>query len=170
MGRLDGKEVLFINPHCQEFMMRRYADIVPEGPQIKGRHFTELLVNAFEQGRLKPKKQKIKVSYHDPCHLARGLRIHEAPRKVLSFLGVELVEMKRNREDTYCCGAGGSDRVFSNFTDWVAAQRIKEFKETGAELLITACPYCKEAFKRVLSSEERERVRDLIELVDEQTA
>jgi len=169
MKRLDGKEVIFINPHAQEFMLKRYPEIVSGGPQILGRHFSELLKDSFEEGRLSAKRQKIKASYHDPCHLARGLGIHEAPRDVLSFLGVELIEMKRNRENTYCCGAGGKSQSFPNFSDSVAAERIKEFEETGADVLITACPYCKEAFQRVLPLEEKNRVQDLIEFVDEQT-
>lgn len=169
MKQLDDKEVLFINPHAHDFMTRRYPEIAPEAPQIRDKHFSQLLKEGFEQGRLKAKKKEIKASYHDPCHLSRGLGIHEAPRTVLSLLGVELVEMKRNRGNTYCCGAGGSIQTFPNFSNWVATERIREFKETRADLLITACPYCKEQLQRVLPLEEKDRVRDLIEFVDEQT-
>ena len=167
--QLDGKKVLFINPHTQEFLINKYPEIVSKRTQITARHFSELLADAFREGSLRPKTQRIKVSYHDPCHLGRGLGIDEAPREVLSFLGVDLLEMKRNRHNTYCCGAGGGIQAFSGFSNWVATERIEEFKETGADLLITACPYCKEQFQRVLPLEEKDHVKDLIDFVNEQT-
>ena len=169
MKRLEGKEVLFINPHSQEFIMKRYPGIVPEQPQVTGRHFSEFLVDAFKKGKLKVNKQGIKVAYHDPCHLGRGLGVYEAPREVLSFLGAEVVEMKRNKGDTYCCGAGGRDQAYPDLSSSVTKERIREFEETGAELLITACPYCKEALQGVLPVGDRKRVKDLIEFVDEAT-
>jgi len=166
--KLYGKETLFINPHCQEFVTRRYPEIEPEHQQVRGRHFTEFLANVLKEGKLKVKRElSVKVSYHDPCRLSRGLGIHKAPREVLSFLGVELVEMRRHGENTYCCGASGGSSAFSDFLNWVAEERFREFRETGAELLLTACPWCKEAFQAVLPAEEREKVKDLIEFVDE---
>lgn len=169
MEHLGGKEVIFINPHTQEFILKRYPEVVSKRIQIRGRHLSELLLDAFKEGKLRAKKQKVKVSYHDPCHLSRGLGIKKAPREILSFLGVDLIEMKRNSENTYCCGSGGASQAFLAFSNWVTSERIKEFKETGAELLITACPYCKEKFQRVLPTEQRNRVKDLVEFVDEKT-
>jgi len=169
--QLFHKELVFLNPHVYEFMVKTYPQLVPLGPQIKGKHLIELIAYALNKGQLKVKKEKIKVSYHDPCHLSRGLGIREEPREVLAMLGLNLIEMKRNGDNTYCCGtneqAVGS--AFVDFSRWIAEERLKEFRETGAELLITACPYCKEAFLRVLPPEERERVKDLIELVSRQS-
>ncbi len=174
MKRLRDKEVLFIDPHCQEFMVKRYPEIEPAHQGFTAKHFSEFLVAAFKQGKLSTKgKQSIKVSYHDPCFLGRGLGIYEAPREVISFLpGVELVEMKRNRKNAYCCGAGGGGRgqAFPDFSKGVAEERLKEFEETGADLLITSCPYCKDAFQRILPKQERRQVRDLTEFVDEMTS
>lgn len=171
--KLQGKEVIFINPHCQEFMLKSYPQIEDRQLGITGRHFSEFLVAAFKEGKLKAKvKQGIKVSYHDPCYLGRGLGIYEAPRETLSFLeGVQLVEMKRNRKNAYCCGAGGSVRggAFPEFSQGVAQERLAEFKATGADLLITACPYCKEAFQKVLPPNEQGKIKDLTEFVDERT-
>lgn len=170
LKKLSGKVILFTNPHCQEFMVKRYPEIAPEQEKIMGRHFSEFLLEALETGRLRVNKgQHIKVSYHDPCYLGRGLGIYEAPRKVISTLdGVELIEMERNRGNSYCCGAGGVSGAL-DFSKLVAQERIAEFKETGADLLITAYPYCKEAFRRVLPAEERGRIKDVIELVNERT-
>ncbi|MFC1860788.1 (Fe-S)-binding protein [Chloroflexota bacterium] len=174
MSKLKGKQVLFINPHCQEFMQKRSGDIAAELKGITGRHFSELLADALKDGKLKTKeKQNIKVSYHDPCYLGREMGICEAPRKVLSYInGLELIEMKRNRLNAYCCGAGGGGRIeaYPDFSRSMAESRIEEFKETGAELLITACPYCKEVFQKVLPEKEKNKIKDIIEFVDERTS
>jgi glycolate oxidase len=163
-------KLLFIDPHCQEFMTNKYPKIVDKWNGFKGQHFSELLLGALSKGKLKSKKmKKVKVSYHDPCSLGRGLGIYDAPRQVLQHLGgVQLVEMKRNREQSFCCGARGLGNYFENFARETACKRIKEFLETKADLLITACPYCNEIFQEVLGK-RNERVKDLIEFVDERT-
>lgn len=170
MKKLKAKEFIFINPHCQEFIANRYQKILSDYNGIKTRHLSELLLDSFSRGKLKSKKkEKVKVSYHDPCYLGRGLGIYEPPRKLLSYLDrVELVEMKRNRENSFCCGARGLGDYFTDFSEETAKERINEFLETKADLLITACPYCKEVFQRTLGSKQG-RVMDLFEVVDERT-
>jgi len=162
------KKLLFVNPHCQEFMTNKYPKILESFTPFKGQHFSELLLDALNKGKLKSKKiGKVKVSYHDPCFLGRGLGIYEAPRKALTSLyGVELVEMERNRELSFCCGARAQGTYFENFAEKTARKRIDEFLETRADLLITACAHCKDAFRRVMGADAN-RVRDLIELVNE---
>lgn len=171
MKDLRDKTFTFINPHCQEFVVRRYPETVPESNSLKTQHISQLLAKALKSGQLKSKKaDKIKVSYHDPCYLGRGLGIYEAPRQVLSALdGVELVEMERNRENSFCCGARAVGNYFPEMSEWTARERIKDFKATEADLLITACGYCKENFCKVLPEKDRGRVKDLTEFVDERT-
>ena len=171
MKTLKDKKFVFINPHCQEFIVRRYPEILPDYSTIDNVHFSQLLADAFKEGKLKSKKtDKVKVSYHDPCYLGRGLKIYEEPREVLSCLGgVELVEMPRNREDSFCCGAMAVGNYVPNLSEDTARERIKEFETTGADILITACAYCKDSFQRVLPDKEKGKVKDLIELVEERT-
>ncbi len=164
------KKFVFINPHSQEFIVKRYPQLVPGYSGIKTQHFSELLADAFKEGKLKPKnKGKVKVSYHDPCYLGRGLGIYNAPRQVLSSLdGVELVEMERNRENSFCCGARAIGNYFPDFSEDNAKKRIAEFEATGADLLITGCHYCQEIFQKVLGGENG-RVINLIQFVEERT-
>jgi Fe-S oxidoreductase len=166
----NDKQFVFINPHCQEFITKRYPELVPDYTSINSQHFSQLLADVFKEGRLKSKNiGNIKVSYHDPCYLGRRLGIYEAPREVLSSLdGVELVEMKRNREDSFCCGARALGNYFPGFPEENARKRISEFEETGADLLITCCPYCLEIFQNILG-EDKGHVKDLVEFVDERT-
>jgi Fe-S oxidoreductase len=164
------KKIVFMNPHCQEFIVKRYPENLPDYKSIRHQHFSQLLTEAFKGNKLRSKKSdKVKVSYHDPCYLGRGLRIYDAPREVLSFLhGVDLVEMERNRENSFCCGARAMSNYFSDMSEVTARERLDEFRATGAERLITACPYCKEIFQKVLGK-EKEIVTDLIEFVDDRT-
>jgi len=169
MKPLKYQKFVFIDPHCQEFIVRRYPEILPDYSTIDSRHFSQLLTDAFREGKLKSKKgDKIKVSYHDPCYLGRGLKIFDEPRQVLAALdGVELVEMPRNRENSFCCGAMASSNYVPNLSEDTARERVKEFEATGADLLITACASCQDSFKRVIP--DGNKIRDLIEFVAERT-
>jgi heterodisulfide reductase subunit D len=171
MKALKSKTFVFLNPHCQEFIRKRYPEILPDYKSIKEQHFSQLLAQAFKDGKLKSKKAcEVTVSYHDPCYLGRGLAVYDAPRELLSSLkGVKLVEMERNRQNSFCCGARATGNYMADMPEWTARERIKEFKATGADLLVTACPYCKENFRQVLPAKEKDRVKDLFELVDERT-
>lgn len=61
--------------------------------------------------------------------------------------GLQLVEMIRVRENAWCCGAGGGVKdAFKDFALWTADKRLEEAKETGAEAIVSACPYCKDNF------------------------
>jgi Fe-S oxidoreductase len=171
MKTLEDKNFVFIDPHCQEFVIRRYPEILPDYSNINNQHISQLLADAFKGGKLKSKKtDKVKVSYHDPCYLGRGLKIYDAPREVLASLdGVELVEMVRNRENSFCCGARALGQYVPNLSKDTARERIKEFKATGADLLITACAYCKDNFQKIMPGKDKAKVKDLIEFVDERT-
>ena len=171
MKALKDKKFVFINPHCQEFVVNRYPEIISDYSPINNQHISQLLADAFKNGKLKSKNMgKVKVSYHDPCYLGRGLGIYDAPRDVLAALdGVELVEMARNRENSYCCGARTLGNYVPNLSEDTARERIMEFEDTGADLLITDCAYCRDSFQKVMPAKDKERVKDLTELVDERT-
>jgi Fe-S oxidoreductase len=173
MESLRDKQILFINPHCQEFMVVRLSQIDPRFKNINGKHFSQFLISAIKNGTLRVKKERrLRVAYHDPCHLSRGLGLSGPPREVLSLLeGVELIEMERHGVDTYCCGAGSGGRIsaFPSFSRHIAEKRLREFKDTGADFLITACPYCKGIFEKTCLPGDGIMVKDLIEFVDERT-
>lgn len=169
MKSLESKKFIFINPHCQEFIQKRYPEILSNYTGINGQHVSQFLLDALKIGKLKSRKtDKVKVSYHDPCYLGRGLKIYDFPREVLTFLeGVELIEMKRNRENSFCCGYRILGNYVPNLAKDTAKERLREFKATGAELLITACAYCKEAFQKAMPNRDRQKVKDLVEFVEE---
>ena len=127
-----------------------YSVMKNEYPKIKRRNFevlhvVEYLDRLIQEGKLKPAKNlDLKVTYHDPCHLGRYSDLFDAPRRILEALpGVELVEMPRSREKSWCCGAGaGVKTTYPDFAAWIGEERVNEAKETGADALVTACPFC----------------------------
>jgi len=92
--------------------------------------------------RKKGAGKKIRVTYHDPCHLARAQGVSDAPRKILKALPqVEYVEME---EAGTCCGGGGSYQFdFPQVSRGITARKIKHIRESGARVVVTGCPGCR---------------------------
>lgn len=104
---------------------------------------TQLVDRLMEEGRLKIEKSDDVVTYHDPCHLGRHMGVYEEPRRVLRRIA-NLVEMEHCREDSLCCGAGGGVKsAFPDMAESIASRRMEEARDSGAELVITPCPFCK---------------------------
>ena len=138
---------------CYSVMKNEYPTIVRRNFEVV--HVVEFLDQLISEGRLKLTKPiNIKVTYHDPCHLGRYSELYDAPRRILEAIpGLELVEMPRNREKAWCCGAGGGVKTaFPDFAAWVGEERVKEAKETGAEALVSACPFCEGNLADVLNA------------------
>lgn len=113
-------------------------------------HITEFLDNLISKGNTSFElKDKLRVTYHDPCHLGRHSGVYEAPRRVIESIdNVELVEMETNKRYAHCCGSGGGVKgTYGDLANEMAGNRIREAEETGAELLVTACPFCYRGLK-----------------------
>ena len=109
-----------------------------------------------------------KVTFHDPCHLGRHNKLYDEPRKILeSIPGLRLVEMERTREESRCCGAGGGVKTaFPELAQRIAALRVEDAERTGADMLVTSCPFCYQSLKASIESRgSRLRMMDLMELV-----
>jgi Fe-S oxidoreductase/nitrate reductase gamma subunit len=109
-------------------------------------HHSQLLLELLESGRLAPRKRlDYRVTYHDPCTLGRYNGVYEAPRQVLRALGCELVEMPRNRDNSFCCGAGGGriwmKELRAEGSRRPSEQRIDEAVGLGElDYFVVACP------------------------------
>jgi Fe-S oxidoreductase len=156
-------------------------------------HVSQVLQRMKAGGRLHPANAvELKVTWHDPCHLGRmgepflggwtgdkrdrlrsmsrtGKRgVYEAPRELLrSIPGVQLVEMERIKQYSWCCGAGGGViDAFPEYAVWTAAERLEEAASTGAEALVTSCPWCERMFLDAIEETGSPmRVLDLNELM-----
>lgn len=130
-------------------------------------HLPELILDKLNSGELELTKEiKMKITYHDPCHLGRHMGIYETPRDVLKKIpGIELVEMVRNRHNAWCCGSGGGVRSeFKDLSAFAADERIKEAKEAQAEAIVSSCPFCLNQFKSNIKEYELQAF-DISELV-----
>jgi heterodisulfide reductase subunit D len=129
-------------------------------------HASEYIQRLIDDKKIKLDKRVEKlVTYHDPCHLGRHSEIYDAPRNLLEQIpGVELVEMEFNRENAHCCGSGGGmEATYPEIANAAGSRRIEEAKETGAEILITACPFCKRQLIKV--SGNGIKICDITELI-----
>ena len=136
---------------------------IPE--DIRFVHISEYLAEELAAGRLQlSRAQNASLTYHDPCSLGRELGVYEAPRQVLRALpGVELREMRLNRQYSPCCGNGGGVLATDFQLAYGAGKNAGEVVlETGADVLVTACPSCKHSLMKHVHGME---VLDIVELV-----
>jgi Fe-S oxidoreductase len=94
--------------------------------------------------------------------------VYNPPRQILKEIpGLELLEMVRNEENSFCCGGGGGvPEAFPDFAMWTAKQRLREANSTGAEAIISCCPFCQSNFEKAIDAgKERIRYFDLTELL-----
>jgi Fe-S oxidoreductase len=109
--------------------------------------------------------------YDPPKPWRKGTHgIYQPPRDIIqSIPGITMIEMERRKEYAWCCGAGGDViDAYPDFANWTAMERIEEAKTTGAETIVTACPWCKRNFTNALKENgERMKVMDIIEMVEQ---
>jgi Fe-S oxidoreductase len=125
-------------PHCLNTLGNEYPDF---GGRYEVMHHTELLAELVRDGKLQPKASEAEITYHDSCYLARHNDVREDPRELVAAVG-KPVEMARNRERTFCCGAGGAHMWMEERGGAINEERVREAAETGAETLAVACPFC----------------------------
>jgi len=148
-------------------------------PKVEGKmnfevlHMVEYLDQLIKESRVKfNRKLSRKVTYHDPCHLGRHVSpgVFDPPRDILkSIPGVDLIEMERIRENSWCCGAGGGVKeACPDLALWTAKERINEAIATGADTLVTACPWCERNFRDATQeSGAKMEILDIVELAAE---
>jgi len=142
------KKLVTCCPHCTRMLDVDYRQNESyEELGIKVVHHTELLSELLPRLDAKLEKRDERVTFHDPCYLARGRGITEKPRQVLAAAGIQISEMERNRKETFCCGAGGAQLFIADDKSEPAGGRINhrrfaEVSETGVSTVAVACPYC----------------------------
>lgn len=157
-------------PHCFSTLKNDYRQY---GLEVEVVHHSQLLAQLLEQGRLKPSKLATpgKVLFHDSCYLGRHNDTYQPPRRVLqAATGQAPGEFARNRENGFCCGAGGG-RMWLEETagSRINLERVKEALTQNPDTLCVSCPYCMTMLEDGLKDEgaEQVRVRDIAEVVAE---
>ena len=165
------RDIVTTDPHTYNTLRNEYP--APNGGRVL--HYSELLDEMIRSGQLRfSRGLGYKVTYHDPCFLGRYNGVYEAPRRVLEALGVEIVEMPRNRSKSFCCGAGGGRIWMEEIPQGKERPgeiRVKEAAALpGVHVLAVACPKDCVMFTDAVKAAGLDgslQVRDLIELVEE---
>ncbi|MHA1269886.1 MAG: (Fe-S)-binding protein [Candidatus Helarchaeota archaeon] len=137
------KKVVFSCAGCYSTFKNDYKSIGIKVP-FKVEHIVHTFSKLLKKLEI-TKKITESMTYHDPCHLGRHSDEYKNPRKIIGKVGATLVEMERNKRFSWCCGAGSGGNCLINYPELnneIRSRRILEAKETGAKILITACPMC----------------------------
>ena len=164
------KKIIVSSPHCYHTFVNEYPEFMVNFEVV---HISQLLAELIEEGRLEfIGEYAKKVTYHDPCYLGRHNGVYDEPRQVLQEVpGLELIEMPASRRDSLCCGGGGG-RIWmetpknERFSDL----RLEQADATGAEVLVTSCPYCITNFEESrlgMEGDDVLQVKDITEIVEE---
>ena len=157
------KKIITSCPECLTTLKVDYPEMFGK-QDYEVLHISELIAQSLSNNKSKLKKLEKKVTYQDPCRLGRFCGIFEAPREVINACGAELVEMPKNRKNATCCGTSSWVNCDA-YSRMIQANRLKEAKSTGAEVLITACPKCQIHFSCTQNAEGYPE-EDKIKIVD----
>ena len=163
------RRIVTSDPHAFHALRHDYTDVAPV------EHTSEAIAKALRAGKLQLGANGSTghvYAYHDPCYLGRHNGIYDAPREVLDAItGLRRVEMRRCKDRSFCCGGGGLMLFYEPKEDErMGVRRVRMAAEAGADVIVTACPFCManlEDAVKVAALEGKMTVIDLAELVDE---
>ncbi len=158
--------------HCFNTLKNEYGQF---GVNLDVVHHTQLLNRLVRDGRLTPVAPSTEavngttITYHDPCYLGRHNQVYEPPRELLGVIpGIELKEMPRNGQRSFCCGAGGARMwMEEKLGERINLNRTKEAVATGADQIAVACPFCRVMLSDGLTTLQADgTAREDVEVVD----
>jgi len=164
------QRIVTADPHAYNALQHDYKDLPPV------EHVSQVIAREVKAGNIQfsSVENEAKVyAYHDPCYLGRHNQIYDEPRAVLDAIpGLKRVEMKRSRDRSFCCGGGGLILFYEPKEEQrMGVLRVRMAAEAGANVIVTACPFCmvniEDAIK-VAGMEGKMSAIDLTELVDQQ--
>jgi Fe-S oxidoreductase len=169
LNEIKPKRIVTTCPHCLHTLKNEYPAF---GGNYTVIHHTQLINELVGAGKiqLSANNDQLTVTFHDPCYLGRQNKITDAPRAALHGAGLVTVEMPRNGEKSFCCGAGGGQmwKEEENGTSRVNTTRFAEAKSTGADTLAVGCPFCLTMMTDAAKADDSViQVKDVAELVAE---
>ena len=166
------RRIVTADPHAYNALKKDYKGLPPVF------HISELIAEAVGSGkiRLNGNGDADKIyTYHDPCYLGRHNNMYDIPRDVLDAIpGIQRVEMEKSRDRSFCCGGGGLMLFYEPVEEQRMGQlRVEMAKAAGANVIVTACPFCmvnmEDAIKTSGLEGQMEAI-DLVELIDRHLA
>jgi len=163
-------KIITCDPHDYNSLKNEYPDL---GGIYEVQHHTEFLYKLLKSGQLKIESNLLKtktITYHDPCYLGRGNNIVDEPRYLLQKISPKLLEMRRNKQRSLCCGAGGA-QMFKEAEKGqfeVYKVRIDEAMELAPDIIATACPFCMTMLTdgiKMIDKQQEVSVLDISEII-----
>ena len=164
------QRIVTADPHAYNALKHDYKDVPPV------EHISQVIAREVKAGNItftRPANDSDVFTYHDPCYLGRHNQIYDDPRDVLDAIpGLKRVEMSRSRDRSFCCGGGGLMLFYEPKEEQrIGVKRVQMAAEAGANVIVTACPFCmvnmEDAIK-VAGLEAKMTAIDLSELVERQ--
>ena len=170
LNKYNVKKIVTTCPHSYNILKNEYPDL---GGVYIVKHHSEFILDLYLNKKitLLNKLKGKKVTYHDPCYLGRGNNIYDPPRELISYLGVNLVEMRRSKNKSFCCGAGGAQmfKEPEKGNKDINIDRTEAALSLTPEIIAPGCPFCNtmmtDGVKSV--SENSAEVMDIAELIAE---
>ncbi|MDG2279133.1 MAG: (Fe-S)-binding protein [Flavicella sp.] len=170
MNAYGVKKIVTACPHSYNTLKNEYPEL---GGKYEVQHHTEFIQSLVSEGKLELTGDALKgkkVTFHDPCYLGRANEVYDAPRDLIKALQVDLVEMKRTKRNSFCCGAGGA-QMFKDAEKGnkeINIMRTEDALEVKPEIIATGCPFCNTMMTDGVKNKEKEaeiEVKDIAELI-----
>jgi Fe-S oxidoreductase len=165
------KKIITSCPECYRTLKVEYPNLIGD-VEYEVLHTSEFLAQKMEEKKITLDSKEQHLTFQDPCRLGRHLNIYEPPRTVMSHLkGSSFSEMAHHHKRATCCGVS-SWMNCSQVSKQIQKQRLNEARNTGADILVTACPKCQIHFSCAMSDSEigennRFAIKDLTQVVAE---
>jgi Fe-S oxidoreductase len=167
LNECEFEEIITTDPHTYNTIKNEYPAF---GSEFKIQHYSTFLLDLINSGKINLKKKlDIKATYHDPCYLGRYNNIYDAPRQVMEKCGAELVEMPRNKSNSFCCGAGGGRIWIPDHEDVKqrpSELRMQEASSLGVDHFAVACPKDMTMFSDAIKTVGLEGKMQTVDIVD----
>ncbi len=158
--RLQGKKILIGECGHASRASKFFIPTFNRGEEIPVINIMELTLELLEAGRidLDPDVVTEKVTYHDPCNIARSGWIIDQPRAILRSFVKDFVEMTPNGRENYCCGGGGGtvslDEIHKFRMEIAGRKKMEQIRATGAEIVVAPCANCKKQLRELMKYHE----------------
>jgi Fe-S oxidoreductase/nitrate reductase gamma subunit len=162
------KKIVTTCPHCFNTLTKDFRDFGFDIEVLPHAVFLEQLIAA---GKLSIRADSFACTYHDSCYLGRHNNIYDAPRSLIRAAGGRITEMTRNRDQAFCCSAGGG-RIMAEekLGERINIKRVEMAVATGTSKLLSNCPFCLTMFEdgvKGANVEEQLRPQDIAEILAE---
>lgn len=164
------KEIITFCPHCFNTFKNEYPEF--DG-NFKIWHHTEFLKDLMRRKKLRIKTRDLSaknIVYHDPCYLGRYNNIYEEPRRLIDIkLNTNRNEIKKSRENSFCCGGGGGRSFMEeNEGEKISDMRLEQLLQSEPDIIATACPFCHTMLSDSLKKKNLEdiKIMDISEILN----